>query len=339
MKKRMSLSLPMSGVTVRDLADVAAEAERLGYTDAWSSEVDGVDAITPLAVIGMSTSMRLGTAIVNVYTRGPQTLASTVAGMAELAPGRFCLGIGAGSPPIVEQWNGIAYRKPLTRVRETVLFLRQALSGERVVFEGETIRIAGFRLSSVPSAAVPIHVAALRPGMLRIAGGLADGAILNWLSAEDVRKSVAVVREAALGAGRDPNAVEITARLIVNLDPVSPESDAMLRRAITGYLNVPAYRAFHEWLGRSEELTPMWEAWSAGDRKAALAQVPASLPDELMVRGTAQQRRDHVQRYFDAGIDTAFLSFGTSESDPDKRREIVLRGMREMAPAWASVSK
>src|SRR5207245_986323 len=83
-------------------ADFAGEAERLGYLDAWSLEADGIDCFAPLAVVGSVTSMRLGTAIANVFTRGPATLAMCAAGIAEVAPGRFCLGIGAGSQPIVE---------------------------------------------------------------------------------------------------------------------------------------------------------------------------------------------------------------------------------------------
>jgi len=333
MQKRWSLSLPMAGVSAAELPDVACEGERLGYTDVWSSESDGIDAFTPLAAIAPATRMRLGAAIANVYTRGPQTLASSAAGMAELAPGRFVLGIGAGSAPIVERWNGLAFRKPLTRVREMATFLKQALSGERVVFAGETFQVDGFRLTAPPAQPVPIHIAGLRPGMLRVAGEIADGAIINWLSAEDVKRVVAVVREAAAAAGRDPESIEITARLIVSLDPIGPESDAMLRRAVTTYLNVPTYREFHRWLGREVQLAPMWESWNRGDRKAALAAVPPSLIDELMIRGTPEERRTHVQRYMDAGVDTAFLSFGTSEADPARRREIVVQAMRDMAPS------
>src|SRR5204862_396919 len=147
-----------------------------------------------------------GTAIANVYTRGPATLALSAAGIADIAPGRFCLGIGSGSQPIVEAWNGGTFSRPATRVRETAQFLRRALAGERVVFRGETFAVDGFRLAKPPVEPVPIHVAALRPGMLRVAGEVGDGAILNWLSAEDVPKSVAVVREAAARAGRDPRA-------------------------------------------------------------------------------------------------------------------------------------
>lgn len=323
----------MSSVPLSELQDVAREAESLGYTDAWSSEVDGIDAFTPLALIANATSMRVGTAIVNVYTRGPQTLASSVAGMAEAAPGRFELGIGSGSQPIVERWNGIPFEKPVTKVREMAVFLREALTGEKTTFEGKTINVQGFRLSAPPKEPVPIHIAALRAGMLKVAGEVGDGAIINWLSAEDVKQSVATVRAAAKDAGRDPDAIEITARLMVNLDDVSPESDAMLRRSIAAYLNVPTYREFHKWLGRGESLGPMFEAWQSGDRKTALEVIPEEIVDELMIRGSAQERRDHVKRYMDAGVDTAFLSFATAEQDPAARRKKVMQAMREMAPS------
>src|SRR5438046_7381512 len=259
--KRWSLSVPMDGFTLAEHAEIARDAERWGYTDAWSFEVDGVDCFSPLAVVAMATGMRVGTAIANVYTRGPATLAVSAAGLAEIAPGRFCLGIGAGSQPIVETWNGGKFDRPATRVRAMVRFLRPALAGERVVFRGETFSVDGFRLTRPPAHPIPIHVAALRPGMLRVAGEVADGAILNWLSVEDVPKSVAVVRDAARTAGRDPAAIEITARLLVHVDPAGPETDVAVRRHVTAYLNVPVYKAFHERLGRSAARAPRGNAW------------------------------------------------------------------------------
>jgi alkanesulfonate monooxygenase SsuD/methylene tetrahydromethanopterin reductase-like flavin-dependent oxidoreductase (luciferase family) len=168
--KRWSMSVPMDGFLLAEHAELAREAERLGYTDAWSYEVDHVDCFSPLAVIGAATGMRVGTAIANVFTRGPATLASCAAGIAEVAPGRFCLGIGAGSQPIVEAWNGGRFERPATRVREMVQVLRAALAGERVTFSGRTLSVDGFRLSRPVAGPVPIHVAALRPGMLRVAG-------------------------------------------------------------------------------------------------------------------------------------------------------------------------
>src|SRR5213080_2813564 len=128
MPKRWALSVPLDGFTLAEHAELAREAERLGYTDAWSLEVDGVDCFSPLAVVGLVTHLRVGTAIANVYTRGPATLALSAAGLAEIAPGRFCLVIGSGSQPIVEAWNGGTFSRPATRVRETAQFLRRALA-------------------------------------------------------------------------------------------------------------------------------------------------------------------------------------------------------------------
>jgi len=331
--KRWSLSVPMDGFTLAEHAEIARDAERWGYTDAWSFEVDGVDCFSPLAVVAMATGMRVGTAIANVYTRGPATLAVSAAGLAEIAPGRFCLGIGAGSQPIVETWNGGTFDRPATRVREMVQFLRPALAGERVVFRGETFSVDGFRLTRPPTHPIPIHVAALRPGMLRVAGEAADGAVLNWLSPDDVPKSVGVVREAARKAGRDPDGIEITARLMIHVDPPTPESDLVVRRHITGYLNVPVYRAFHEWLGRTEALLPMWEAWSRGDRKGALAAIPERVVQDLTIRGSMADLRAGIRRYLEAGIDTAFLSLFTLEPDPARKRQALLDAVRALAPA------
>src|SRR5881396_384808 len=332
MPKRWALSVPLDGFTLAEHAELAREAERLGYTDAWSFEVDGVDCFAPLAPVALATGMRVGTAIANVFTRGPATLAMSAAGMAELAPGRFCLGIGAGSQPVVEAWNGGAFRQPATRVRETAQFLRRALAGERVVFRGATFAVDGFRLTKPPVEPVPIHIAALRPGMLRVAGEVGDGAILNWLAADDVPKSVAVVREAAARAGRDPGAIEITARLLVNVDPPGPAAETAVRRHVTAYLNVPVYRAFHEWLGRAAALGPMWDAWGRGDRKGAVAAVPEKVIDDLIIRGSMDEIRAHVRRYLAAGIDTAFLWFSTAEPDPVRKRQLVLDAIRALGP-------
>jgi probable F420-dependent oxidoreductase len=331
--QRWSLSVPMDGFALPEHADLAREAERLGYTDTWSYEADGLDCFASLAPVALATRMRLGTAIANVFTRGPATLAMSAASVADLAPGRFILGLGAGSQPIVESWNGGRFALPATRVREMVQVVRAALTGERVVFRGKTLSVDGFRLVRPPAQPVPIYVAALRAGMLRVAGEVADGVILNWLSAADVPRVVAVVREAAARAGRDPAAVEITARLLVNVDPPGPEADVGVRRHVTAYLNVPVYRVYQEWLGRGAALAPMWQAWEQGDRKAAVAAVPPGVMSDLILRGSMAEIRAHVRRYLDAGIDTAFLQVSTLQTDVARRRQVLHDAMRALAPS------
>jgi probable F420-dependent oxidoreductase len=296
---RYGMTIPFDGVPLADHRSWYEELAELGYTDLWSSEAGGTDAFTPLALAAAwAPTMRLGTAIVPVYTRGPALMAMSAASMAEAAPGRFVLGVGTSSDVIVERWNGIPFHKPYQRTRDMVRFLRQALSGEKVDADFETFTVKGFRLGRKPEVIPPILIAALRPGMLRLAGTEGDGAIINWLSADDVTRVVPEV-----GADK-----EVVARIFVCPSTDTAKVRAAGRFAIAAYLNVPVYAAFHEWLGRGPALKPMWDAWKAGDRKAATAAIPDQVVDELIVHGSPEQCRQHIQRYFANGVTTAALA-------------------------------
>ena len=318
--QRYGMSIPFAGVPLHAHRDWVVELADLGYTDLWSSEADGADGFTPLALASTwAPSMRLGVAIIPAFTRGPALLAQSVASLASAAPGRFVLGLGSSSNVIVERWNGIPFEQPYQRTRDTLRFLRGALSGEKVTQKEGTFTVDGFRLGLAVPEPVPILVAALREGMLRLAGREGDGAIINWLSADDVKTVAPVVR--AYGDDK-----ELVARIFVAPSDDREAVYAGARMAIAAYLNVPVYAAFHEWLGRGEVLQPMWTAWKAGDRKAALAAIPDSLIDELIVWGPPERCREHVQRYVEAGVTTPALSimrFG----DVDPRR-----ALRDLAP-------
>jgi alkanesulfonate monooxygenase SsuD/methylene tetrahydromethanopterin reductase-like flavin-dependent oxidoreductase (luciferase family) len=186
--------------------------------------------------------------------------------------------------------------------------------------EYETFSVRGFTLGLVPDPPVPILVAALRPGMLRLAGREADGAVINMLSADDVARAAPIVHAAAGGAPR-----EIAARIFV-----APMADADTARAgarfmLNAYLNVPVYAAFHRWLGRVDELSEMWRLWEAGDRKGAAAAIPDSVVDELVVWGPPEACRERIGQYVENGVTTpivALLPFGY-----DQRQ-----ALRDLAP-------
>jgi len=287
--------LAEQGAGLRELAD-------LGYTDAWSSEANGADAFTPLALASVhAPSLRLGTAIVPAYTRGPALMAQSVASLASAAPGRFVFGVGSSSNVIVEHWNGIPFDEPYRKTRDVVRFLRAALTGEKVTESYDTFDVRGFRLGiDAPSEPVPILVAALREGMLRLAGREGDGAIINWLSADDVVRVAGIVDD----EGDDR---ELVARIFVCPNPDRETVLAQAKRAIAAYVNVPVYRAFHEWLGRSDLLGRHWELWDAGERAASIDAMPDAVVDELVVHGSPEQCRDHIDRYLANGVTTAAL--------------------------------
>jgi len=145
---RWGLTLPLPGTPLHAHEELVKRAEAAGYTDLWSGETNGPDGFTPLALSAAWTERaRLGTGVVGVFQRGPALLAQEAAALADASDGRFVLGIGSSSDRIVEGWNGIPFERPLSKVRETVEFLRTALDGERTE--------SGFKLETAPAERVP----------------------------------------------------------------------------------------------------------------------------------------------------------------------------------------
>jgi probable F420-dependent oxidoreductase len=300
---RPGMTVPLPG-PLHSHREKLAELADLGYTYIWSAESDGADAFTPLALAAAwEPRLRLGTAIVPAYTRAPACFAQSVASLADAAPGRFAIGIGSSSNVIVERWNGVPFVEPYKKVRDVVRFLRDALSGEKIAKTYDTFTVNGFRLGVRPEQTPPILVAALREGMLKLAAREGDGAIINWLSPTDVSRVAAVVRDAAGGADK-----EIVARIFCCPSENAEAVRAAGRFAVAAYLNVPVYAEFHRWLGRGDVLQPMWDAWQAGDRKAALAAIPDEVVDDLIVHGSPAECRAKIQAYFDNGVTTSSLA-------------------------------
>ena len=308
--QRYGITIPFDGVPLLEQRDWIRELADAGYTDFWSAESGGLDGFTPLILAAeWAPHARVGTAIIPAYTRGPATLAGCAAGLAEAAPGRAVIGIGSSSNVIVENWNAVEFDRPYYRVRDTVRFLKSAFAGEKITHEYDTFSVKGFRMNRLPETPPTIMIAALREGMLRLAGRESAGAILNWLSAEDVKTVAPHVHGA--GEGR-----ELVARLFVlpteNMDLVR----AVGRRAIAAYLNVPVYAEFQRWLGRADELGPMWDHWKSGDRKAALEAVSDETIAKFVIHGSPEACREHVMRYVENGLHTPVLALLPGDYDP-----------------------
>jgi probable F420-dependent oxidoreductase len=299
MTQRYGMTIPFEGVTLTEHKEWFHRLADLGYTDVWSAEVDGSDGFTPLTLAALwEPRLNLGVAVTPVFTRGPGLLAMSIAALAEVAGGRFTMGLGASSQPVVERWNGITYDQPYARTRDVLNFVKRALEGEKIDEVFETFEVHGFKLSRPVINRPPILLGALRPGMLKLAGREADGAILNWLAASDVAQC-----RAEVGDGKT-----IAARLFVIPTEDADTARMIGRRMITSYLTVPVYAEFHRWLGRTEKLQPMWDAWETGDRKLANEVIPDSVVDELIIHGSYEECREHVGRYIEAGIQIPALA-------------------------------
>lgn len=308
MTQRWGLTVPLPGVSLPDHADIVRALPDLGFTDLWSAETNGTDAFTPLALAATwEPTLRLGTAIVPVYTRGPALIAMSASSLAQIAPGRFVLGLGASSPAIVGNWNGLAFEQPYRRTRDVLRAVRTALAGERVDGEFDTFTIKRFKLDGPPAEPPKIVLAALRAQMLKLAGREGDGAILNWLASYDVAQCTAAID--------NPDA-DVVARIFVCPTEDVDYAREVGRFMISSYLTVPAYAAFHDWVGRGDKLRPMHEAWAAGDRKAALAAVPDDVVDDLVLHGSPEACRERVQAYAEAGVKTPVIALVPTPDGP-----------------------
>jgi probable F420-dependent oxidoreductase len=295
---RWGITLPLHGLSLSEQRELVTALPVLGYTDAWSAELAGVDAFSPLVLASQwAPELRLGTAIAGIYTRAPVALAVQAGTLGMLAPGRFVMGLGTSSQVAVEQWNGIPFEKPLQRSRDMLRFLRAALTGDKVTQQYETFAVSGFRLDPAPEVPPALALAALRPGMIKVAVRESDAVITNWLAPKDVPQVRSV-------AGED---VEVIARVFVCPTTDTDVARAIGRRVVAAYLTVPVYAAFHEWLGRGELLAPMLKAWAAGDRRGALEVLPDEVVDDLIIHGPLEYCRERVAQYHETGLDTPII--------------------------------
>ena len=305
---RLGASLPLPP-DLEMCRRVAEHAEILGYESLWIADTGaGPDAFVVAALAaGVTRRVRLGTAVVPIYTRALSVHAAAAGSVAQLAPGRFVLGLGISSETIVDAWGGVPFRRPFARMRETVAVLRQMLAGERVTFDGKTVRTRNFRLVSPPPRPVPIYVAALMPPMLELAGEIADGVILNFMPAEAVPRMLAHVRTGAVRAGRDAAELEVVARFQTVVTDDVPAARAAIRQMMGPYFATSVYNRFVAWCGFAEEARAIDAAWRAKDRARNVAAVTDDMVDRLAIIGTPEHCRERLAAFVEAGVTTPMI--------------------------------
>lgn len=330
---RQGITIPLEAFQNQHFVDLVRTAERAGYVDAWSFESYATEAFAPIAAAAMlAPKLRFGTAIVPVFTRPPGLIAMSAATVQQLSGGRFILGLGTSTPVIVQQWMGVPFEHPLTRVRETVAAIRSAFNRDKVTLKGKTVQVNGFRMSLTLDTPPPIYLGAQGAKMLRLTGEIADGLITNFITPATLPGMIAHVREGQRAAGKDANApLDVVCRIFVAVDEDSDALRTELRRHLTAYLTVPQYNNFFKEIGFEREATTASAAWNAGDRKAALAAVPDRMLEEIYVFGSVDHCRARLAEYEKAGVTTTALQPESFAPDPKERRARILRAIERLA--------
>jgi probable F420-dependent oxidoreductase len=291
-----------------DLAvSTARTAAGLGYRSFWTAETTGPEAFSLLGAVGAAApGLDLGTGVLALQLRTPMVVAMAGATLQALRPERdVLLGIGISSPVVTERWHSVPYGdRPLAHVREYVTLLRACLSGEKVDFAGDFYQVKGFRLGvrlAEPGSGkrVPrIVVGALNPAMLRLAGELADGVLLNYLPASHVPWSVDQVRK-----GGDAVIHAYVHAGLCERD----EGIELARRDLFSYALVDSYARNFERAGFADEVAEIRDRFAAGDRDGAVGAVSDRMVDAIDVMGDADVVHATMRAYVDAGVEVPVL--------------------------------
>ncbi len=304
------MGLDRAGVTFASLMtlgpDLAIETARLadglGYRSFWTAETTGPEAFSLLGAAGAAApGLDLGTGVLALQLRTPMIVAMAGATLQALHPDRdVLLGVGISSPVVTERWHGVPYGdRPLDRMREYVTLLRNCLSGEKVDFAGDFYGVKGFRLGVRLGDRRPkIVVGALNPAMLRLAGELADGVLLNYLPASHVPWSVEQVRRGG----------DATIYAYVHAGACERADGAeFARRDLFSYAVVDSYARNFERAGFGDEVAEIRGRYAEGDRSGAVAAVSDRMVDAIDVMGDEDTVAATMRAYVDGGVDVPVL--------------------------------
>lgn len=304
--KRIALTLPSPDGTVAGSIAAARQAEKMGYQDIWLADAGGLDALTLVPMLLEQTEkLRIGIAVVPIFTRTPAVLASTFAVIEQAYPGRFIPGLGTSSHAIIEGWHGLAFEKPVTRTRETMALLRTMLAGEKTGFEGEVLRSRGYRQGVTE---IPIYLAALRSRMLETAAEIGDGVILNLYPRSALPKIIEHIHAGARTAGKAPEAVEVVSRQMTVVTDDKASARAAFRAAFSAYYSTPVYNKFLAWCGYEEAAKEIREGWASKDRERTAAALQDELVDDIAFIGSASECQQQIQWCADNGVHTQIIS-------------------------------
>ena len=337
---KLAVALPYTDTPWPEVVEYVQEAERLGFEAVFVAEAYSYDAVSIMAALAMKTDrIKIGAGILNVFSRSPALLAQSAGALDMLSNGRFILGLGTSGPQVVQGWHGIPFEKPLQRTREVIEIIRMALRRERLIYDGETVKLdMGLKLINHPvRSEVPIIIASLGPKNLEMTGEIADG----WMPTLFAPSHMDVFKphlEAGLAkAGKKFEALMITPAVPVVMYDDLDVCRQMIRPYLALYIGGMGSRErnFYNQLvqryGYVEEAKQIQDLYLAGDKAGATAAVPAALLDETSALGTPEQIRSSLKRFADAGVTMPVL--GIAAFDHESR----LATLNAVAPVASAV--
>ncbi|MFD6890582.1 LLM class F420-dependent oxidoreductase [Streptomyces sp. NPDC059957] len=308
-----------AGARPRESAQYVREAERLGFSVAWTAEAFSSDTVSLLGWLAAQTSrIDLGTAAMQIPARTPAMTAMTAATLDLLSEGRFRLGLGVSGPQVAEGWHGARFEKPLARTREYVDIVRMVLQRKTVAYDGEHYRLPlpdgpgkAVQLGMRPRRGhVPIYLAAVGPANTRLAGEIADGWLSVFFQPEFGQESLAELRTGRERKGADLRGFDVVAAVPVVTGGDLADCADRVRAFTTHYVGGMGSRRhnFYNRLmartGFPDEAEKVQKLYLDGELRAATEVMPQEFLDRTALLGHPDRIADRLQAYAEAGVTT-----------------------------------
>jgi F420-dependent oxidoreductase-like protein len=308
----------------------ARVAEDLGYDSIWIPEAWAYEQFQLLTEIALATKrIKLATGIANVFSRSPGLLAMSAATLDEISEGRVILGLGTSGKAVVENFHGVPYEKPLTRLRETVGILRALWRGDRLSPEMSTLFDARhFKLEMQPLRPdMPIYIASLQERAVREIGRIADGWVPTFWPYKHLRDGIAWIEAAALEAGRDPARIDVAPFVAVVPMDDAAMARSLIKPLVSFYIGGMGtyYHALFCRYGFKENADLVRDLYNSGDRKKAAAAVSDELIDAIAICGTPEHCREKLAEWRACGMGMALVNLPAGA--PFEMTEMLLRGL------------
>jgi len=301
---------------IAEAMEYATYAEQRGFEAVWQADSRLVrDAVVPMAAFATCTeTLKIGSGVVDCWTRNPARLASTFSTLDDLAPGRMILGIGAWWDPLAAR-VGIERRRPLTAMREVVEACRALLADETVTYDGDFVHLDGVELDYVYQERrpkeVPIYIGATGDRMLELTGEIADGVVLNYLvSPEYNRRAMDRLADGAARVGRSVDDLDRPQLVVCSVAETRAEALDGARLMVTQYLGQQPHIMKASGVPESllEEIGRVL-TWPATHEQVVAASklVPDDVVQMICAAGTADEVREKVAQYMADGCTCPIL--------------------------------
>ena len=301
--RRLSYSLG-SLLSINEIIECSRKLNKIKPEIMWIPETWGMENFSMLGLAAKENNFsKIGSSIINVYSRSPSLIAMGAATLDTISNGRLILGLGTSSVPIVEDFHGQKFASPVERMRECVDIIRLALTGEKINYNGNIFSLKDFSLLiKPPRNDIPIYLAAINQKMLELTWDIADGVIFYLRPKEEMRQTIEKMQM--------HRKIDTSLQIITCIDNDFEKARNKAKKTLSFYIAVgKIYREFLELNGYSNTIQEIYNEYKNTGLKKLDELIPDEMLDDLCIAGTPDDAIKKLQKFRDVGIELPIIQF------------------------------